>query len=403
MVVDLEQVICFLYVCELVRIFLRWWRQTVGTFDLLNKQASRQAGRQSGNFSSRNEALEPLVNFISTELTSISAPASLWIQSTEKFTMFSLAGTKDSQRRCGTTTTAVNTHTTEAKSLPIIAADTLAKHKNVVGGDANVSLALVVQTADRQLQTHYSPSQVGFEIESCPVVWESAIVRPQRGRKEEFHGDQAEPMTFSYRRVVNTFYEHGSSAGVQIKELKVPPLVLNGSGNAVTLDCEYSLEPRELTGNSLVVKWFHNNVPAPVYQWIPPLPPQDLGVLRGRLDLSYGASTNKTNKNGLRIINPTTELSGEYKCSISTFEAEDFMIKRMIVFVYRPACGQRKDIKLIREKSVDDIHNSGRRDADGGNKQAGGEQSGRRAHIVNNSSLERRMIRSQRDCQRHQS
>jgi hypothetical protein len=89
------------------------------------------------------------------------------------------------------------------------------------------------------------------------------------------------------------------------------------------------MDPLEQAG--LVVKWFLNSVPTPVYQWIPPANrPQDLGVLRGRLDLNYGRGSNRSV--GLKILNPTTELSGEYKCSVSTFEGEDFMIKRMIVF-----------------------------------------------------------------------
>jgi hypothetical protein len=34
----------------------------------------------------------------------------------------------------------------------------------------------------------------------------------------------------------------------------------------------------------------------------------------------------------LYITNPTTELSGEYKCFVSTFDDEDFMTKKMVVF-----------------------------------------------------------------------
>lgn len=33
----------------------------------------------------------------------------------------------------------------------------------------------------------------------------------------------------------------------------------------------------------------------------------------------------------LYILTPTTELSGEYKCSVSTFTDEDFMIGKMVV------------------------------------------------------------------------
>uniref|UniRef100_A0A1B6DR62 Ig-like domain-containing protein n=1 Tax=Clastoptera arizonana TaxID=38151 RepID=A0A1B6DR62_9HEMI len=127
------------------------------------------------------------------------------------------------------------------------------------------------------------------------------------------------------------YYDVGA---VQITSLRVPPAVHNGTGSAAILDCQYTLRPEEASPDSgLVVKWFFNNGPTPVYQWIPSQKPQELGVLRGRLNLDYKASHHaSTMHRALYITNPTTELSGEYKCSVSTFNDEDFMIKRMIVF-----------------------------------------------------------------------
>lgn len=102
----------------------------------------------------------------------------------------------------------------------------------------------------------------------------------------------------------------------------------------MVLDCEYSLRPEELSSNSgLVVKWFFNVSPAPVYQWIVGQKPQDLDILRGRLKLDYKASAHvATMYRALYIVNPTTELSGEYKCAVYTFTDEDFMIKKMVVY-----------------------------------------------------------------------
>ncbi|XP_067012902.1 uncharacterized protein [Anabrus simplex] len=123
------------------------------------------------------------------------------------------------------------------------------------------------------------------------------------------------------------------AGGVQITDLRVPPAVRNGSGGAL-LDCEYSLRQEEQKPDSgLVIKWFFNNEPAPVYQWIPGQKPQEMGVLRGKLNLGHRASDQKaTMHRALYIVNPTTELSGEYKCFVSTFKDEDFMTKKMVVF-----------------------------------------------------------------------
>ncbi|XP_075227587.1 uncharacterized protein LOC142328028 [Lycorma delicatula] len=122
--------------------------------------------------------------------------------------------------------------------------------------------------------------------------------------------------------------------GVQITDLRVPRSVKNGS-TSVLLDCEYTLRPDETTTDAgLVVKWFFNKTPAPVYQWIPGKKPQELGILKGRLKLDHRASHHPaTMHRALYILNPTTELAGEYKCAVSTFNDEDFMIKTMIVYV----------------------------------------------------------------------
>ncbi len=122
--------------------------------------------------------------------------------------------------------------------------------------------------------------------------------------------------------------------GVSIKELRVPPYVKNGTNSAAILDCLYSLESREQTDNAgLVVKWFFNKSPNPVYQWIHNRKPQEFGALKGRLWLDYKASDNNaTAYRALYILNPTVELSGEYKCTVSTIFDEDFSIKKMIVW-----------------------------------------------------------------------
>lgn len=122
---------------------------------------------------------------------------------------------------------------------------------------------------------------------------------------------------------------------VQITRLHVPQYVSNGS-HAAILDCEYALGPREsINASGLVVKWFFNDGPAPVYQWIPPQRPQELGVLRGRLDLTYQATKSSESRHrALYIRNPTTDLSGEWKCLVSTFDDEDFMTKKMVVYAH---------------------------------------------------------------------
>lgn len=74
---------------------------------------------------------------------------------------------------------------------------------------------------------------------------------------------------------------------MNINKLDVPPLVPIGVESMV-LDCDYSLG--EVSRNSgLVVKWFFNQRNL-VYQWIPPLRPQVIGILKDKVDKDFRIS-----------------------------------------------------------------------------------------------------------------
>lgn len=81
--------------------------------------------------------------------------------------------------------------------------------------------------------------------------------------------------------------------GVKIRHLRIPDVVLNGTEQPVILDCDYVLD-MPATTSGLVVKWFFNNHPAPVYQWIFNKKPQDLGVLKGKVNLNYKATNEES-------------------------------------------------------------------------------------------------------------
>lgn len=116
--------------------------------------------------------------------------------------------------------------------------------------------------------------------------------------------------------------------GVQINYIKVPLAVENNSNRSIILDCDYSVRPDD---QELVIKWYLND--DIVYQWIPPQKPQGLGLLQNRLDLDYKSSLDpKTVYRAMKILNPTIDIAGEYKCFVSTIADEDFSTKRMIVF-----------------------------------------------------------------------
>ena len=65
--------------------------------------------------------------------------------------------------------------------------------------------------------------------------------------------------------------------------------------------------------------------------------PQTMGSLfKNRIDLSYVAENGRAGEyerhRAIKILRPTTELSGLYKCKVSSFVDEDFLTARMTVF-----------------------------------------------------------------------
>jgi hypothetical protein len=120
---------------------------------------------------------------------------------------------------------------------------------------------------------------------------------------------------------------------VKIQKITVPSVVvmdysLNLSENSKRpnlstpefyLDCEYDVEPGE---HGLVVKWFLNNIL--VYQWIPPRAPVELALFKNRIKRNFTVSEDPIKKHrGVAVIKPTLNFSGEYSCSVQTFQKTD--------------------------------------------------------------------------------
>lgn len=124
----------------------------------------------------------------------------------------------------------------------------------------------------------------------------------------------------------------GNLGELEIVEMRVPLVVETGSTPSVVLDCDYVLR-RADKRSQLVVQWYFANQTTPVYQWIPGKKPQDLGVLKGRLNLDYRASSDEYKRHrALQILKPTSDLSGRYRCKVATVEKEVVAARNMIVY-----------------------------------------------------------------------
>ena len=130
-------------------------------------------------------------------------------------------------------------------------------------------------------------------------------------------------------------------------------MIESGSEPHVILDCDYDL--RETEGTQVDVKWFFRDDPQPFFQWLPGRPPQTIGDLfQDRLDLTYEvAGSDEFRKHrAIKILKPTTELSGMYRCKVSSFVDEDFMQKPMIVYGKQKNCFPISYICFLKKKGT---------------------------------------------------
>ncbi|XP_013789793.1 uncharacterized protein LOC106473656 isoform X1 [Limulus polyphemus] len=128
------------------------------------------------------------------------------------------------------------------------------------------------------------------------------------------------------------FSLRNGTESLAITSLSVPHLVENGTREYVDLDCIYNFTEED---EQLVVKWYHNEDPNPIYQWIPELNSRRFSEkFQDRVDTSFflSPSDNFTKYRGLRILNPTTEISGKYSCHVASLNGIDDANKDMIVY-----------------------------------------------------------------------
>ncbi|XP_020297106.1 uncharacterized protein LOC109861735 isoform X2 [Pseudomyrmex gracilis] len=112
-----------------------------------------------------------------------------------------------------------------------------------------------------------------------------------------------------------------------IKSVNVPHVVRNGTG-PVDLICIYEVDKYE---NGLVIKWFHEAYQ--IYQWIPPMPPQDVGIIRDIAEYPSENLKDPYSRSVIRLKTVTVDMTGKYTCAVSTFQDETSNSTKMIVYV----------------------------------------------------------------------
>ncbi|XP_055839785.1 uncharacterized protein LOC129907535 isoform X1 [Episyrphus balteatus] len=139
------------------------------------------------------------------------------------------------------------------------------------------------------------------------------------------------------------------SNSVRITNLKVPQMYTldrNGESEPLILDCEYELGPRE---KGFVLKWSFNN--NSIYQWIPSVKGFPMGPMKDKIETIEKIEGSP----GVITINkPDWNMTGEYTCSVQTFESTDKRSARLQIIVPESEFGLETRID-VEESNVDVI------------------------------------------------
>jgi len=117
-----------------------------------------------------------------------------------------------------------------------------------------------------------------------------------------------------------------------IISLWVPDTLENGTESSAVLDCVYNYTEQDRA--SLEVKWYWRRGLHPIYQWLPPNPPQvlDKQFLR-HIEPEFSVTNdNFTRHRALNLINLSTSLSGVYSCRVSSNHGDSFESKSLTIF-----------------------------------------------------------------------
>lgn len=131
---------------------------------------------------------------------------------------------------------------------------------------------------------------------------------------------------------------------VEILSMDVPSVVEAGSGDII-LDCDFKYTEEEKS--QLDIKWYFNNDPNPIFQWLPGRVPQIISdQFKKHLDVAYEVDDDIFTKHrALRIMNPEPQFSGNYRCKVSSFVDEDFNQKELLVYA-PPSSIQFEEIRF---------------------------------------------------------
>uniref|UniRef100_A0A182VTA8 Ig-like domain-containing protein n=1 Tax=Anopheles minimus TaxID=112268 RepID=A0A182VTA8_9DIPT len=90
------------------------------------------------------------------------------------------------------------------------------------------------------------------------------------------------------------------------------------------MDCQYEIKAREC---GFVLKWYFNK--KLIYQWIPSRTPVGMNQFKNELQTNYSMSDSINYKyRALVIRNPKLNHSGEYMCSVQTYDSFDRRMAR---------------------------------------------------------------------------
>lgn len=122
----------------------------------------------------------------------------------------------------------------------------------------------------------------------------------------------------------------------------------SNASSSIVVDCDYKYDPSDI---KLVVRWFYNGSPEPIYQWIPESDTRYVGQsIRRYFDMNYRIGEDRFTKyRAIRLVpehqlyhhyqhtsssrsHLPVSLSGNYTCVVSSIMNQDSQQGQLVIF-----------------------------------------------------------------------
>ncbi|XP_053685919.1 uncharacterized protein LOC128735461 [Sabethes cyaneus] len=200
---------------------------------------------------------------------------------------------------------------------------------NVLNGSA--SLELTCETLEKLTSIYTSVHITNLEVPRTYILEQDDFLTAFSAGEYHWMQQQQRPVRNKSNGTIHPLPTAAAAVAVEAENFTTGQGDSNSSlaVKPLIMDCQYEIKANEC---GFVLKWYFNR--KLIYQWIPARNPVGMNQFKSELRTNYSMSDSANYKyRALVIQNPKLNHSGEYMCSVQTYESFDRKAARFQIVV----------------------------------------------------------------------